>query len=1118
MEDTILNSEYITQIIENHFANPISIIEHQIQSYNEFVQRDIPRILSEEPEIIVLPKKNQKYVVSFGQTHLQTACVIEDRKLQTIYPKDARNKNLDYCAPLYVDITETLYEKDDIIDTKVHRRVPICRIPVMISSCACSLTKLTYTERMNAGECFKDPGGYFIIKGVERVLIGQVRNAYNEIITGPYKNSTDSKFNYAARIRSMSEQTGHSVQIIAKMGTDKRTIAFTIPYITKSINAGIILKALGFTEEEDIKNLIGLDDIKTNEYVTYILRDSYFVQTKEEALDYMKQFILHTNPKEKQIKYVEQVLGSELFPHMGVTSTPKEKAIYIGHMINKLISTYVGLREEDSKDNYGNKRIETSGILLSELFRTLFKRYTKTLTEQLKKRQDIIFQIQKNTSLSTGLKQSMTSSNWGVPKNTYIRTGVSQVLSRLSYQAFISHLRRIGINVGKSDKNVKLRQIHESQFGAICPTETPEGQPVGTVLSLTMCAKITKRIPTVIIQNILETCDSIIDVDDLEFHEFKLYTKIFLNGNIIGYTESYVDLIKEVKLLRDSDLLDENVSIRYEDIDNEIHILSDEGRIIRPLFPVDEGKLRITKADGIDWDILNRNRKITYIDVAENQSVNIAMYPSEVDIDHDYCEIDPSLMFGVCASCIPFPDHNPAPRNCFQSSMGKQAMGVPVSSFHTRADTILHILSYPQKAFVNPRMATYIGMNDMPAGINAIVAILTYSGYNQEDSIILNKSSIDRGMFIAYTYKTIVGESKKSKNNYNSESIEYPSTDIQRKEWNYSYLDKTTGIINTRIKVTREDGSEYYPEVKVKKGDVIIGKVITEGNKGGEEVKKDYSYVIKSGEEGVVDHVITSKTPGGYTLIKVVIRTERIPEVGDKFAARSAQKGTVGIILSQEDMPFTEEGIVPDIIINPHCIPSRMTIGQLLECVLSKCGAIDGYFSDATPFGENSTDIVSSVCDRLGGLGYEKTGTEIMYNGLTGERFNSRVFIGPTHYQRLKHLVSDKMHARAGGKRTIMHHQPLEGRSKDGGLRFGEMERDAMIAHGASAMIKDRLFDVSDPYTVIICNKCGQITKTANECVVCNEDEITEVNLPYAAKQLVHSLQAMGIKMSIIPK
>jgi DNA-directed RNA polymerase II subunit RPB2 len=816
---------------------------------------------------------------------------------------------------------------------------------------------------------------------------------------------------------------------------------------------------------------------------------------------------------------VEQVLGSELFPHLGITATVKEKALFLGHMLFKLIMTVTGLREEDHKDNCGNKRVETSGILLTELFRTLFKRYTKTLTEQLKSRQDILQQVQKNTSITTGMKHSMSSSNWGVPKNSYVRTGVSQVLSRLSYQGFLSHLRRLGIHVGKSDKNSKLRQIHESQFGYICPAETPEGQPVGTVLSLTLLARITKKVPTVVIKEIMENSENIIDVNELELEECKEHTKVFLNGSLIGYTEDFEEMLIEVKNYRDSDLLDENVSIFYEDIDDEIHILSDEGRILRPLFPIEQGELIIEESCGLDWDKLHRNRKIVYIDVAESQTCNIAMFPDDITADHHYCEIDPSMQLGVCASCIPFPDHNQSPRNCYQSSMGKQAMGIPVSSHTIRADTLLHVMAYPQKSLVTTRAATYMGMSEMPSGINAIVAILTYGGGNQEDSILMNKNSIERGLFVAYTYKTITGESKKSRNNYNSESIEYPQPDIQRKEWNYSYLDKNTGIINPRMTITKKghDGKDYtyHPEVRVKKGDVIIGKVITEGSKNGVEIKKDYSYTIKQGEEGIVDRVITSETPGGYTLVKVVIRTERIPEIGDKFASRLAQKGTIGQIISQEDMPFNSQGMTPDIVINPHCMPSRMTIGQLLENVLSKSCTQSGREGDATPFGSSSVGIAPKLCEELKSHGFEGTGKERLYNGMTGEMINASIFMGPTYYQRLKHMASDKIHARAQGKRTIMHHQPLEGRSKDGGLRYGEMERDCMLAHGASAFTKDRLFDVSDPYSVVICNVCGQMTSTPQQCVTCNNDKVTNVNIPYAAKQLLHSLHTMGLKTVI---
>jgi DNA-directed RNA polymerase II subunit RPB2 len=1079
--------------------------------------------MKNEPDIIVSIAKGKKYIFSFGQTFIPKACNIQDRENVDIFPRQAREKNLDYSTVVYVDITETWKEDDEVTSVRFFPKVPICRIPVMTGSSVCTLSSLTEKEKVREGECFRDPGGYFIIRGIERVLIAQVRNAYNEILTTSYKKSNDTKFIFSSRVRSMSEQTGHSVLVQAKMGSDDRNIVFSLPYISQGIPVGIVFKALGFTEESEIIDLIGLKQDKTLEYVQYILRDSYHVETKEDALCYMRNFIVYSanskdaTTKEKQIKYVEQILDSEIFPHMGIDSTPLQKALFLGHMVNRLITTYTGLRNEDSKDNCGNKRFETSGILLSELFRTLFKRYIKTLHEQFSKRQDdLIAQIQKNSVLTTGLKTSMTSSSWGVPKNTYVRTGVSQVLSRLSYQAFLSHLRRIGIYVGESDTNTKLRQIHQSQYGAICPTETPEGKTVGTVLSFTLLARVTRRFPTVQIKTILEKSDLILGVDEVESYEYSIYTKVFLNGDLHGYTANWKEFIKEIKDWREEGSFDENVSVYYEDIDNEVHILSDEGRIIRPLFPVKDGKLLVQKSDGNNWKQLIRDKKIVYIDVAETQTCNIAMYESEICDFHDYCEIDPSFMLGICASCIPFPDHNPAPRNTFQAAMGKQAIGIPVSSYNIRADTMLHVLAYPQKPFVSTKAAKFMGMSEMPSGINAIVAVLTYGGWNQEDSIILNKTSIQRGLFIAYTYKTITGESKKCKNNYHSETIEFPEPAIQRRELNYSYLDKKTGIIKHRIQVEK-NGKIYNQEVRLKKGDVIIGKVVIEGDKNGGEKRVDGSYSIKLGEEGVVDKVITSTTPGGYTLVKVVIRTERIPEIGDKFAARSAQKGTCGMVMDQTDMPFTSEGIVPDIIINPHCIPSRMTIGQLLETVLGKCCAIDGGEGDATPFGSASVGIASKICDKLQSLGYDGTGEEEMYNGMTGEPLNARVFIGPTYYQRLKHMVSDKMHARAGGKRTVMHHQPLEGRSKDGGLRFGEMERDCMLAHGSVSFIKDRLFDVSDPYSITVCKKCGQITQSTTECKSCCDDEVTTVNFPYAAKQLVHSLQAMGIKMDLIP-
>jgi DNA-directed RNA polymerase II subunit RPB2 len=384
----------------------------------------------------------------------------------------------------------------------------------------------------------------------------------------------------------------------------------------------------------------------------------------------------------------------------------------------------------------------------------------------------------------------------------------------------------------------------------------------------------------------------------------------------------------------------------------------------------------------------------------------------------------------------------------------------------------------------------------------------------------MNQSAIDRGMFVVTCYKTISDFEKKG-GMYTVETIGIPppsSTGIKqgqpgyfrRKNGNYSLLDER-GVVRERI--------------MVRKGDFIIGKVLTKNSKSGEEIKTDCSICIKAGEEGVVDKVDVTITPNGYTMVKVRIRQERIPEIGDKVASRAAQKGTIGATYRQEDMPFNAEGICPDIIINPHCIPSRMTVSQLMECVLGKACVINGTYGDATPFTSSSTENAAErICDMLAKAGmkecvsYERTGWETLYNGMTGEPVKAKVFMGPTYYQRLKHMVADKMHSRAQGHVTTLTRQPLEGRSRDGGLRFGEMERDCMIAHGASRFLKERLFDCSDPYQIIVCDQCGIITSSQSECKACQKDKVSTCNIPYAAKLLTQELIAMGIKVAIMPK
>lgn len=1538
MSDTI-DEKHIWDIVGNFFKKR-GLVYPQIEHFNHYINHGIQEVINEEAGIEIIPKDGQLYTIEFGDVCVTAPGIIEDdRSLNNIFPQEARRRDLNYDSAICCDIKETLYEDGKIIEQTEHNRITIGRTPIMLMSDRCNLSKLTKIERIKAGECEYDSGGYFIIRGNERVLVAQLRANYNQPIV--LKQKDDEKYSYIAEIRSMSEETGHSVQLKAMIGSDDRSLVFSLPYIKELMPMGVVFKALGFTDDKDIESFISLNSEQSKKYMRLILRDSFFIDTQEDALNYMGQHSIHTIPKEKRSIYAKQVCETELFPHMGVGSSNKEIAVMLGHIVNQLLSTRIGIRGPDDRDNYANKRIETSGILCADLFRTLFKRFINTIKLQLdkkKSRLDAMSIIRKSNSITQGLKHCFSTGNWGVQKNAYIRTGVSQVMSRMTYGATLSHLRRIVIPIGKEGKNAKIRQIHSTQFGYICPAETPEGQSSGIVLNFSLLSRVTKKIPTALVKEVLEENKNITPISDMKMENIKDYCHVFLNGILIGMTQDPDTLVDDIIKLRRSHHLDPDVSVTYDMIDEVVRIYCDAGRGSRPLFTVGENGLNIKKSSGHKWDKLVNKNMIEYIDNAEIENYVIAMTQKNIgQWKNDYCEIHPSMMQGVMASIIPFPDHSPSPRNCYQCSMGKQALGIYALSYKQRTDTIVHVLDYPQRPIVGTKPGEFMGFNEMPSGINAIVAVAAYSGFNQEDSVIMSRRAVELGLFTVTSYRTVSDVEKKG-GMYTFETISVPppsSTGIRlgqpgyfrRKNGNFSLLDER-GVVRKGV--------------TVKKGDFIIGKILTKSSKSGEETKTDCSICVKQGEEGIIDMVDVTTTPNGYTMVKVKIRDVRIPEVGDKFASRAAQKGTVGAILNPEDMPFNQDGIIPDIIINPHClsgdtviemadgdvryikdiinddlevstinpvtlelsttkytdgfvkkpcenlkkiittsgrvikctpehlllvirtgkpiwvearelvpysdkvivthtilpvseingnlmclpqlhgkygerlkqiglhgnistyktkilarllgaidsdghiclrnkqtgsvrcmmhvgemkdydevcadmnrlgfnkpfvlktencyrvelevslgvllqhlgacvgnktsskrvfpewifgmpssvkreflsgyhggdgskvivnsktvqqqtrirgtrcrtkndvkeshieylqsimklykefdisttlqqystkysdrtdlmiafsytkenlirvsdmiayrycnhkrresviaieymrtrsnginfeynkflkcftynnrvtsfvesirdipeepvydfttvsnnhsfiangivshncIPSRMTVNQLMECVLGKACAISGTFGDATPFTSSSTDgAADRICDRLAKAGmeqanpHERTGWETLTNGMTGETIKAKIFMGPTYYQRLKHMVGDKIHSRAQGHVTTLTRQPLEGRSRDGGLRFGEMERDCMIAHGASRFLKERLFDCSDPYQIIVCDQCGMITTSPDECSACRKDNVTKCNMPYAAKLLCLELMAMGIKVAIKPK
>lgn len=1043
------------ELINSFFAEG-GAVAAQHESFNALVFRGIHKIINDTPAIST-SANGATYSVRFLGMYVDYPSVLVDgTTVRRILPAEARQRNLNYDAPVFMDIAEDRYDAaGKLVSHKLHSHIQAFRLPIMVGSVRCNLYDKTPDELIAAGECPADFGGYFIINGKERVLVGQERIGYNTVHVFA---DNSGKYRFVAEIRSMSDETSHSVLVQACL-TQSGDIVFSIPKVAKPVPAAIVLAAHGMAADE-IAALRGVPahaDAETAEKAVAALA----------ALSSTQHL-------------------PEIFPHMGGGSPQATQAL-LRHMISRLMSVATGAKREDDRDHVAMRRLELPGVLVGDLLKMHFKKFIETVRRTIAVRQDIACVLQKLADIGKGIKYCFATGNWGVQKNSYIRSGVSQILSRLSYAATVSHIRRIVLPVDKDGKNAKIRQIHPTQFGMVCVFETPEGMQVGTVKNMALFTRTSQFVSHHLVTDIVSREVAAAGA-----------TLVLVNGSLVGYTDAPDALVARLRRMRQQCIIDGDVSIVYKVAAGEVFIACDECRLVRPLLVVSDGKLPDLARP---WSALVAAGDIVYRDATEIEYSHIAMEYSDVSSETMYCEISPLAMLGTCAASIPFSDHNQSARNCFQSSMMKQAIGMPVLNYNERTETMLHVMHYTQRPLVSTVVARAAGLDDMPSGINAIVAIACYTGFNQEDSVIINQSAIDRGLFVSSSYKTVTYEERRL-DTTSYEVVGVPTTLARHGKW-YRNLD-AAGIAARGSKVV--------------KGDVLIAKSTVVNTRDGVSSVRDSSITAAHDQEGIVHKVVCTTTGEGYRLIKIVIRQEKIPEIGDKFASRSAQKGTLGMTFRSEDMPFTADGIVPDIIINPNAIPSRMTIAQLLECVLGKSGALQGRCSDATAFSPNSVDVASTVCDRLEQCGFDRDGNEVMYNGMTGEQIKARIFIGPTYYQRLKHLVSDKMHARAEGDVQILTNQPLEGRSRGGGLRLGEMERDALIAHGTSGFLRERLYTMSDPYEVPVCNTCGAVAAGNMRCRSCNSDSVCRVQIPYATRLLFTELEAMSVKVAIKPK
>ena len=1514
---TIISSYFKDQHLER-------LVRHQLESYNNFVGHQLNQTIEMFNDVHIksendLDKASGKYalevVVNFKNFHIYRPQIHENNgSIKLMFPQEARLRNFTYASAMTIDIDITYIVRNGEnlcnVNTfnKVLSKIHIGKLPIMLKSNICVLNQYKYVDNQHTGECRHDTGGYFIINGSEKTVLGQERAAENRVYCyNISKNNT--KYTWSAEIKSVPDSKCISPKQINMMMCSKdngfgKPIVLQIPRVKQPIPLFIVFRALGVISDKEICEYILLDigfdkyEELLNNLQASIIDANKFL-TKEDALRYIMGFVSYTpinmdkeTGHKKKYEFTIDVITNDLFPHC---NTPQQKIYFLGYMAQKLSKANFEWIKADDRDSYINKRIDLTGTSLNNLFRNYFNKLVKDMEKQIIKEinhgswrstEDYIsiinltniYKIIKSTTIESGFKRALSTGDFGIKHTNSNKVGVAQVLNRLTYVSNLSHLRRVSTPTDKSGKLIPPRKLHNTSFGFLCPAETPEGQSVGVVKNLSYMTHVTIYSNSKSIYDYVTP--HIICIEGLQPIEMFEKVKVFINGAWIGVTENPIELFTMLKEMKIKGIINIYTSIVFDYKLSEIRVCNDSGRVTRPLLRVKNNNILLTNQilddltnDVISWDDLftdckNSETILEYIDPEEQNFSMIATKPKNLIPDPNnvvkftHCEIHPSTMFGIVSSCIPFPEHNQSPRNTYQCAQAKQAMGVYATNYNERMDKTAYVLNYPTRPLVDTRVMNLIQLNKIPSGCNINVAIMTHTGYNQEDSVLINKGSIERGLFQTTIYHTEKDEDKQKINgdeeirckpdqtktkglkfgNYNkvnskgvmpentlvenrdviiakvtpikenrndhTKVIKFEDQSKMHKTTEETYIDKNYidrngdgySFAKVRLRTTRQPviGDKFCAlptqQVLTNKGwldiqdiDIQQHKVATLGVDGGlhyeypsakfEYDHDDKLYYVKNKQIHVIctlNHKLYVKRRAGktYELIEAqnvmgkavrfqktmtnnnpdvefiefdneqykmddwlqllgmfiadgscdtkcknvhitalkdrkttfiktfleklninykystdgnfIINNKKYPglynellslsvgalnkhlpeyvwnlsqkqsrilleallqgdgssmeykgETFDRYctisiqlanditrlalhcgwsgivkiseeptgiarigkrnlssragqvisvtqrhtyykvsiitkqnepwinkkvndsneeklidyqgkvyciempsshtyymregvhspclivgnSSRHGQKGTIGNIIPEEDMPFTKNGDRPDIIINPHAIPSRMTIGQLKETLLGKVLIELGLFGDGTSFGELHVEDISK---KLLDLGYEAHGNEMMYNGLTGEQLECEIFMGPVFYQRLKHMVNDKQHSRSIGPMVNLTRQPAEGRSRDGGLRFGEMEKDAMVSHGAAKFTRGRMYDASDKYSVYICKKCGLVASYNNKehihhCRTCeNRSDFSYVEIPYACKLLFQELTTMNVVPRLI--
>ncbi|KAK4253155.1 hypothetical protein QN277_010759 [Acacia crassicarpa] len=1104
------------------FLKVRGLVKQHLDSFNYFVKTGIKKIVRANDRIVA--SKHPNIFLRFKDVRIGEPSIIIDGSPEKITPQTCRLSDQTYWAPILVNVEYSqgspgqpnTVEKNDVI---------IGRMPIMLRSCCCVLYRKDEAELAKLGECPLDPGGYFVIKGTEKVILMQEQLSKNRIII-----DTDKKGNIIASVTSSTEAVKSKTTVVM----ENEKIWLQLNQFPKKVPIMIVMKAMGMESDQEVVQMLGRDPRYSSLLLPSIEECAKNgIYTKEQALEYLeskvKKSMFASDSSERESR-AYSVLRDVFLANVPVHQHNfRPKCIYVAVMIRRMMDAILNKDTMDDKDYVGNKRLELSGQLVSLLFEDLFK----TMISEARMCVDKFLEKNNRTnrfdfsqyicrdSITTGLERTLSTGNFDIKRFKMHRKGMTQVLARLSFIGTMGHVTRISPQFEKSRKVSGPRALQPSQWGMLCPCDTPEGEACGLVKNLALMTHVTTDEEE---GPLISLCYSL-GVEDLELlsgeelHSPSSFLVIF-NGLILGKHRRPQRFAMSMRKLRRAGKIGEFVSIFVNEKQRCVYLASDGGRVCRPLVIADKGISRVKEdhmkelMDGVrTFDDFLRDGLIEYLDVNEENNALIALYEGDATLETTHIEIEPFTILGVIAGLIPFPHHNQSPRNTYQCAMGKQAMGNIAYNQLCRMDTLLYLLVYPQRPLLTTRTIELVGYDKLGAGQNATVAVMSYSGYDIEDAIVMNKASLDRGFGRCIVMKKYTAIKQKYENN-TEDRILRP--------------DRTADNAG-RMQILDDDGLAAPGEI-IRPNDIYINKqspIDTKTLKGASAANLPDSAYRPSiqtfkgpeGESCVVDRVVLCSDKNNNMCIKFLIRHTRRPELGDKFSSRHGQKGVCGTIVQQEDFPFSERGICPDLIMNPHGFPSRMTVGKMIELLGGKAGVSCGRFHYGSAFGERSghADKVETISETLVKHGFNYSGKDFIYSGITGCPLQAYIFMGPIYYQKLKHMVLDKMHARGNGPRAMLTRQPTEGRARNGGLRVGEMERDCLIAYGASMLIYERLMLSSDPFEVQVCRKCGLLGYYHHKlktgiCSFCkNGDNISTMKLPYACKLLIQELQSMNI-------